>query len=151
MTFCPNCGNQAAGSFCPNCGTALGGGAASGGAANAGSSGYIPQASTSGLSNNIVAALCYVFGIVGGIVVLLIEPYNKNSLLRFHAFQSIFLTLAWIVIGIAIGIIAHGLAFLLWPLYQVLSFVVWIYMIVTAYQGKKVMLPVIGELAQKQA
>ncbi len=147
MTFCPNCGTQAAGSFCPNCGTALGGGASS-----TSGSGFIPQGqpAMSGLSSNMVAALCYLLGIIGGVIFLLIAPYNRDPLIRFHAFQSIFFTLAWIVIGILIGIVAHGMALLIYPLYQIVFLLAWVYMIVTAYQGKKIVLPFIGELAEKQ-
>lgn len=150
MAFCPNCGSQATGTFCPNCGTALGSGAA-------GSPGYVPPATGStaaGLNQNVVAMLCYLLGIVGGIIFLLIEPYNRDRLIRFHAFQSIFLTIAYIGSFIVLGILGsftHGILFLLTPLVQLFFLIVWIYMIVTAYQGKKVILPVIGELAQKQA
>ena len=94
--------------------------------------------------------LCYLLGIIGGIIFLLIDPYNKDRTIRFHAFQSIFLTVAWIIISFVIGL-THALALLLWPLCSIFFFIVWIYMMVTAYQGKKVVLPVIGELAQKQA
>jgi uncharacterized membrane protein len=37
------------------------------------------------------------------------------------------------------------------PLISLAFFVLWIYMIITAYQGKTVVLPVIGPIAQKQA
>lgn len=142
MAFCPNCGSQATGSFCPNCGTPLGGGNA----------GFVPPSSSaSGLTPNIVAVICYLLGIIGGAIFLLIAPYNRDPFVRFHAFQSIFFTLAWIVIGIAIGIIAHGAALLIYPIYQIFFLVVWVYLMISAYQGKKVVLPLIGELAQKQS
>jgi uncharacterized membrane protein len=37
------------------------------------------------------------------------------------------------------------------PLISLAFFILWIYMIITAYQGKTVVLPVIGPIAQKQA
>lgn len=156
MAFCPNCGSEAGGAFCPNCGTAVAGAGAGGsasGAANAGSSVYAPPAA-GGLTNNIVAALCYLLGIIGGVIFLLLEPYNKDRLVRFHAFQSIFFTVAWVVVMIALGVLGmatHGVTILLYPICQIVFLIGWIYMIITAYQGKKVLLPVIGEMAEKQA
>ena len=155
MAFCPNCGTEAAGAFCPNCGAAVSGTAGSSSAGNpgAGSSVYAPPAAA-GLTNNIVAALCYLLGIIGGVIFLLIAPYNKDPFVRFHAFQSIFFTVAWILVFMVLGILGvatHGVTFLLYPIVQIAFFVGWIYLIITAYQGKKVILPVIGELAQKQA
>ena len=52
---------------------------------------------------------------------------------------------------IVIGVVGHAAALLIWPLVQIFFLVVWVYLMITAYQGKKVVLPVIGELAQKQA
>ena len=46
-----------------------------------------PQAAQSGLSDNAAGALAYVT-IIPAIVFLLVEPYNKNSFVRFHAWQS---------------------------------------------------------------
>lgn len=152
MAFCANCGTQATGSFCPNCGTSLGGGGrAPGGGAGAE---YVPPATASGLTPNLAALICYLLGILGGIIFLLIEPYNRDPFVRFHAFQSIFFTLAYIASFIVLGILGaftHGVLFLLSPLVGLLFFAAWIYMMVTAYQGKKVILPVIGEIALKQA
>jgi uncharacterized membrane protein len=93
-------------------------------------------------------------GLVTGIIFLLIAPYNQNKLIRFHAFQSIFLHVAfiilWILLGM-LGILTHGLGFFLYPLLGLLAIIVWLYMMFTAYNGKKVKLPVIGDLAEKQA
>lgn len=159
MAFCSNCGTEATGAFCPNCGSALSGAAGTAGAAGAssaagaGSSVYAPPAAA-GLTNNIVAALCYLLGIIGGVIFLLLEPYNKDPFVRFHAFQSIFFTVAWVVVMMALGVLGmatHGITFLLYPICQLAFLIGWIYMIITAYQGKKIVLPVIGELAQKQS
>src|SRR6202035_4773217 len=122
MAFCSNCGAEVQGRFCAKCGTP-----ASAPAATA-SSGPPPEAQgaytapppppppssplpppaaapqAAGLDENIACALCYLIGLLTGVLFLVLEPYNKNRLIRFHAFQSIFLNIAWIAIYIAISI-----------------------------------------------
>jgi len=46
----------------------------------------------SGLSDNAAGALAYVT-IIPAIIFLIVEPFNKNSYVRFHSWQSIFLVL----------------------------------------------------------
>lgn len=152
MAFCPNCGTQTTGAFCPNCGAG-----ASAGAGPAAGAAYAPPAATattSGMSENVASALCYLFGFITGIIFLVIAPYNQNKTVRFHAFQSIFLFVAVVVIEIAwsmISLVTHGLGFLLYPLLMLFFFGLWLYMMWTAYSNKKVKLPLIGDLAEKQA
>lgn len=147
MAFCANCGAETSGAFCPNCGASIGaapGGQAAGGAA--------PVAG--GLTENTASALCYLFGLVTGIVFLVIAPYNQNKTIRFHAFQSIFMHVAVIVCFIGfgfLGMITHGLSFFLSPLLGLAAFLLWLYMMWSAYNNKKVVLPIIGPLAQGQA
>lgn len=153
MAFCSNCGTQANGSFCPNCGAALG--SATGGQAS-GSSSYVPPGSSStlqapGLTENVASALCYSFGLITGIIFLVLAPYNQNKTIRFHAFQSIFGHIALMVIAILLVVVTHGFGAVLLPLYWLLCFALWLYMMYTAYNNKKVKLPVVGDLAEKQA
>ena len=53
----------------------------------------------------MACALCYILGLLTGILFLVLAPYNQNRLIRFHAFQSIFLNIAWIAIYIVLSII----------------------------------------------
>ncbi len=153
MAFCPNCGAQVSGTFCQNCGTPVTGGTAPAGAGAA----YVPPAApaaASGLTENVASALCYLFGLVTGIIFLLIAPYNQNKTVRFNAFQSIFMHVAIIILWILYtmtSFLTHGIGFLLFPLFSLLVIVLWLYMMFTAYNGKKVKLPVVGDLAEKQA
>lgn len=105
------------------------------------------------MSDNAAGALCYVLGLITGILFLLIEPYNKNKAIRFHAFQSILLNVAWILVwfgfNVIFGFIRFGL--FLSPLVALAFFVLWLYMIISVYQGKNVVLPLIGPMAQQQA
>lgn len=169
MAFCPNCGANVEGRFCPKCGTAVsaaGPSAASTGmgAGAAPASGYAPPgpvATTGGLTDNVAGALCYLLTVITGILFLVIAPYNQNRFVRFHAFQAIFMGIAVIVLQIAISIVSLILAKIIGVLGMLFSlvslvislgfFVLWIYMMYSAYQGKTVVLPVIGPLAQQQA
>ncbi|PYX47571.1 MAG: hypothetical protein DMG83_04230, partial [Acidobacteria bacterium] len=85
-----------------------------------------------------------------------IEPYNKNRFVRFHAFHSIFFHVAWIVLWIGLGIFGHlpflgWASLLLWPLIGLAGFVIWLILVFKAYQGQMFKLPVIGDMAEKQA
>lgn len=123
-----------------------------------------PAAST-GMGNNVAGMLCYVpfmIGLVMSVVFLVIEPYNKNRFVRFHAFQSLFLHVAAFVLGIGLsilgtilGFLTRGLGFLLmgalWPIFGLAMFVLVIVLMIQAYGNKEFKLPVIGDLAAKQA
>lgn len=150
MTFCPNCGTQAAGTFCPNCGAQLGGSSAgtSAGYSSRPSSGI---GQTSGLTQNVASALCYALGFVTGIIFLVLPPYNRDRTVRFHAFQSIFLNIAFLILTIALPMVGHVVGFGLLSLVDLAGFVLWIYIMFSVYNGKRVKLPVIGDLAEKQA
>jgi uncharacterized membrane protein len=107
------------------------------------------------LADNVAGLLAYIT-IIPAIVFLLIEPFNKNRFVRFHSFQCLFIAVACFAVGIAFAIIAMipVIGLLLIPI----SFLVWIGVFVIviicavkAYQGQKWKLPVIGDLAEKQA
>ena len=157
MAFCAACGSAVEGRFCAKCGAAVGSAASPGGAAPAGPSGV--GVAAAGLTDNVAAALCYSLGLFTGILFLVLEPYNKRKNIRFHAFQSIFLNVAGVVASICLNlvftiigsILGSWLVDALSPLLGLAFTAVWILMIVWAYQGKTVVVPVIGPLAQKQA
>ena len=143
MAFCPSCGAPVEGRYCAKCGTAVD--------APPPAAGPVPPAGAAGLPDNTAAALCYVLGLITGIIFLVLEPYNRNKLIRFHAFQSIFLNVAVLIVWWAFTIILPWSAFRLMGIVDLAFFVLWIYMIIQTYQGKKILLPVIGDLAAKQA
>ncbi len=160
MAYCPNCGTPVSGNFCPQCGTPVAGAAppAAGGPA------YQPQTPppvAAGLSQNAAAALSYLLGFITGIVFLAIAPYNQMRTVRFHAFQSIFFSLAVFAISIGLAIVSFiffAFSFWLGSLISLMQtalglavFVLWLYLMWKAYQGQKVVLPIIGPLAEKQA
>ena len=103
----------------------------------------------------MAGALAYVT-IIPAIIFLVLEPFNKKRFIRFHAFQSIFFMIAWIVLEIALAFIGHipflGWAtVLLWPLIGLAGLVIWLILVLKAYQGQMFKLPVIGDMAEQQA
>jgi len=101
------------------------------------------------LPRNVAAGLCYVFGFVTGIVFLVLEPYNRDPFVRFHAFQSIFFSIGAIVASTVIGIVPF-VGILLWfPVWLGLV-ALWVVLLVQAFSDKKWKLPVIGDFAERQ-
>lgn len=154
MAFCVHCGSAGEGAFCPSCGKPMGGG---GGAAP-------PPAGTAagGMTDNVAGALCYVLGLITGILFLVLEPYNRNRQVRFHAFQSIFFNLAciavWIaiavlsvVIGTVIPLVGSMIMGLVSMVVWVGFLILWIVLLVKTFNGQKWVLPVVGPMAEKQA
>jgi len=113
-----------------------------------------------GLADNTAGMLAYIT-IIPAIIFLVMEPYNKNKFVRFHAFQNIFfaiaLTVLWIVLMI-LGFVLDIIPILGWILHLLLaaglgigSLIVWVMLLIKANKGEKWKLPYIGEMAEKQA
>lgn len=94
--------------------------------------------------------MCYVLGMITGILFLVLEPYNKNPIVRFHAMQSILLNVAVVLIWVVISAVSGGLALILSPLFGPATIVLFLFMAWKAYQKEKLVLPVIGPWAEKQ-
>ncbi len=113
------------------------------------------------MTDNVASALCYLLGLLTGILFLVLEPYNKNKTVRFHAFQSIFFNLAiiacefilLIVIGVLVRIPIVGpmLALVIYPVFGLGTLAAWLFLMYKAYSNQKFVLPIIGPLAEKQA
>lgn len=107
----------------------------------------------------MAAALCYLLGIVTGILFLVLEPYNHNKTIRFHAFQSIFLWIAIVIVYIVLGIFTAtmipGMGFVismvLHPALALAIFIMWLTLMYRAYNNQRWVLPVVGPMAEKQA
>ena len=98
----------------------------------------------SDLGENIRGALCYILGFISGIFFLLTEKENK--FVRFHAMQSIIVFLG-ITLFMMFPIVGWALSVFIAPL----SLILWLFLMYKAYHGEKFKLPVIGDLAEKQA
>ncbi len=102
--------------------------------------------SSTGMEANVAGLLCYVLWWVSGLVFVLIEQESK--FVRYHAVQSIYvfgtitvvaLVLGWIPV---IGQVISGLLGLL-------GFILWIFLMIRAYQGKQPKVLWAGNLAEK--
>jgi uncharacterized membrane protein len=150
MAYCPNCGSPVEGNFCAKCGAAVGVGSAPASSSSIPTE-RPPDPAASGLTDNVAGALCYT--VIIGIVFLLMEPYNRNKLIRFHAFQALFLCGALIVVNIVFSALISmmwGLYFL-FTLLHLAALVLWLFLMFKTFSGEKIVLPIIGPLAEKQA
>lgn len=164
MAFCAKCGapTSEGSAFCGACGAPVG---STQPVATQPSLGNLPPGGASSskpIASNGAAALAYLVGFITGIIFLVIEPYKRDSYVRFHAFQSIFLSviyiaffMVWGVISGTIAVISLGflwsLLLLIWGLLRLAFFALWLLMMYKAYNNERFMLPFIGPLAAKQA
>jgi len=148
MAFCKACGQDiGAANFCPKCG-----------ASQSASAAPVPAASapsTEGLAENVAGLLCYVLGWLTGIIFLLID---KRPFVKFHAAQSIVVFGGLTVIRIAL-VFMHGMAgFIAWGFVGLLSLliglvmlVLWILLMVKAYQHEMFKVPIAASIAESIA
>jgi uncharacterized membrane protein len=118
-------------------------------------------AASAGMTSNVAGALAYLFGLVTGIIFLVLEPYKREPFVRFHAFQSIFLNVVLIIFGIVwSNIIVMGMLSLgfLWTIFSLIGtlvylafFLLWLFLMYKAYNNETFKIPVIGDIAAKQA
>lgn len=111
-----------------------------------------PQAVNPGLSDSAASGLAY-FTFIPAIIFLIVAPYNQKPEIKFHAWQSIFLTVAAIAASI-LHLILLFIPFIGWILSLAISLgflVVWILCVLKAFGGGRFEIPVIAPLAQKQA
>lgn len=150
MPFCTQCGTQvdAAAAYCQHCGS--------------------PQprdgeqtgpSRFSGLSDRSASMLCYipVFGVIPAILFLVTERYRANLRIRFDAFQSLYLFVAWLIISAAapgflvFGVGDFGMQHAMFRIIKFVMFISWIYLLVKASRHEPARLPVIGDLAERSA
>jgi uncharacterized membrane protein len=155
MPFCPQCGTNvsAADRFCARCGGPQPGAQGMGQRATAAAPphpGFSP-----GISSRNAALLCYIpwVGWVAAIVVLASDRFRQETQVRFHAFQGLYLFVAWLLVE---WVIQPALWWGSFPMHhafpELLHLVVliaWIFMIVKVSQGENYRLPIIGELADR--
>jgi uncharacterized membrane protein len=141
MAFCKACGTELGGAaFCPKCGASQ----------NAATAPAVP--SCEGLAENVAGLLCYAVGWITGIIFLLID---KRPFVRFHAAQSIVVFGALTILRIGVRmIISFGdlLGFGLWAAISMLiglvGLVLWILLMIKAYQHQLFKLPVAAGIAE---
>jgi uncharacterized membrane protein len=113
------------------------------------------------MAENVAGLLCYVLGWITGLIFLFID---KRPFVRFHAAQSVVvfggLNLIFVVLASMFGMgwMMGGFLFGTWALgglilavVRLVGFVLWILLMVKAYQGEKYRVPVASDLADSIA
>jgi len=103
------------------------------------------KGSSTGLDQNVAGLLCYLAGFITGIIFIVLE--KKSRFVRFHAMQSIVLSAAIVIINFVAGLIPF-LGFVLQLIIELLGFILWIVMMVKAYNKEMYKLPIIGDLSE---
>jgi len=155
MPFCTKCGHEASATdaYCSLCGAPQ---------AGAGAPRFRPsppppqQDPLAGLSPRTAAILCYVpaIGWIAAIIVLAARRFKEDRLIRFHAFQGLYLFAAWLIVDWVVGPLVRlspGHHVPLDTLLHGLILAVSIFMMVKASHDEAYVLPIIGELAQRSA
>jgi uncharacterized membrane protein len=166
MAFCAKCGAEVApgAAFCPKCGApqAVAAGPSPAPAVTPVVTSDPLVGGGTGLAENIAGLLCYVLGWVTGIIFFLID---KRPFVRFHAAQSIVVFGGLHVISILIGHFigfgflggwgwnggSWGLIVLLYELINLVSFILWILLMIKAAQHEKFRVPIAAEFADQLA
>jgi len=103
---------------------------------------------STGMEQNLEGLLCYVLGWVTGIIFLLLE--KNNRFVRFHAIQSIVVFGAYTVLAIILNFIPI-VGWIINLLLGILAFILWIVLMVKAYNGQMYKLPVAGDIAERNS
>ena len=110
---------------------------------------------STGLTANVAGLLAYVLGPFTGVLFLVIE--KENHFVRFHAAQSVAVSLAIIALSIAFNILSALLivvpvgwiiALLAGVVFSLVTFVLWIVLMLRAFQGREWEVPIIGRFAR---
>jgi uncharacterized membrane protein len=159
MPYCVQCGSTVGGGdqFCARCGgpqsSAPGGAGAAAPPHPAGFGDH--QAFGAGISDRNAALLCYIpwVGWVAAIVVLASERFRRDTQTRFHAFQGLYLFVAWLLVE---WVISPALWWDSFPMHRVVPealhlviLIAWVFMIIKVSHGEHYRLPIIGELADR--
>lgn len=144
MAFCKSCGQDiGSANFCPKCGANQGAAAAPAAQAVA------PVApSSEGLTENVAGLLCYAVGWVTGLVFLLID---KRPWVKFHAAQSIAVFGGLTILRIGLLFMAHFVGWGIQALLGLVGFVLWIFLMIKAYQHETIRIPIAADIADSLA
>lgn len=111
----------------------------------------------SGISDNFVAAIAY-FSPVPAFFFLAVHRYNKRPFVRFHSWQSLVLSAFVTLFGMVLFFVLPYLKFLgfrvlvtLVCMFCLSIFLIWLWCVVGALNGKRSRLPLIGDWADEQA
>ena len=142
MPYCSQCGTQVGHSdaFCSKCGM------------RQPTAPVPPRDPFAGINPRTASILCYIplVGWVAAVVVLASERFRNDRVVRFHAFQGLYLFVAWLIVDQVIAPMFHLIPHVhLGELFRAAVIGVWIFMIIKASHEEVYSLPVIGELAER--
>ena len=110
-----------------------------------------------GLSDKSIGALAY-FTPIMAVFFLAIRRYNKRPFVRFHAWQSLVFNVFAILFAYVVDFLLERAAFLgprivlgLMCFTALFVFLIWLWCVIGAANGKRVKLPIIGDWAEEQA
>jgi uncharacterized membrane protein len=144
MPYCSQCGNQvdAADLYCARCGARQ-------------PAALPPKADPfSSVTPRTASILCYIPGVgwIASIIVLASQRFRTDCIVRFHAFQGLYLFVAWLIEDWVLRPIFSGIPHVhLDGLVKAVLLFMSIFMIVKASKEEAYSLPIIGELAEKSA
>ncbi len=143
MPFCTHCGTQvqSTAAFCQSCGTAQPGADTP--------AGTDPLAS---LKPRNAAILCYLpwLGWIMSLVILSTRRFQSNRLVRFHAFQGLYLFVAWMIVDIALEpVLRVSWLRRIIPILELGLLATGILMLVKTSADQLIRLPIVGEMADR--
>jgi uncharacterized membrane protein len=101
-----------------------------------------------GLQPNVAALLSYILGIITGILFFVLEKDNK--FVRFHAMQSIVVFGFLFVLNAVLAVIPV-IGWAVMPIVGIVTLILWILLMIKAYQGEYFKLPIAGDIAEKNS
>ncbi len=101
-----------------------------------------------GMEANVAGLLSYLLGFITGIIFYVLEKENK--FVRFHAMQSIVVFGALFILMAVAGVIP-GIGIVLVNLLGILNIILWVILMVKAYQGEYFNIPVASDIARKNS
>ena len=102
---------------------------------------------STGMNQNVAGLLCYIAGWVTGLIFFLLE--KENRFVRFHAMQSIITFGGLSALSMVLSWIPIVGWFFLVSVLPLVWLILWILLMIKAYQGEMFKLPVIGDIAEK--
>lgn len=147
MPYCCQCGHKvgSADVYCANCGARQ-------------PAAPSPPDYLHGISPRTASLLCYVpiLGWLAAILVLASARFRRDARVRFHAFQGLYLFVAWLIVDWVLSPLFAFPGFWGPPFHRVLPallklaiFVAWIFMMIKAAHNTQYKLPILGDLAEK--
>jgi uncharacterized membrane protein len=106
-----------------------------------------------GLDPHTASILCYIpfVGWIAALVVLASQRFRENRTVRFHAFQGLYLFVAWLMVDWVFSPMSWFMRgfFPMVGLMKVAIIATWVFMMVKASRDEVFSLPIIGELAER--